>query len=209
MSTAQTNLFACDDTIPSSYLESYPTLPPSRVMGMQPSTSTENMTYPESPPNARYINSTGDPRGGTGLGIQDTHLEVSAGRSAGMATAFPHELGSHSFSRQNPYLAMPQQYDMLQGYGAQEPFGKPDPESLDLQGRPGFDVVFPSQRTPSARRGPFRDHDQRERTAYTRKIGSCIRCRMQRIRVSLNTSPAFFLSNPIRPSSPIGEGIHG
>jgi hypothetical protein len=35
-----------------------------------------------------------------------------------------------------------------------------------------------------ARRGPFKDSGQRELTARTRKIGSCIRCRMQRIRVS-------------------------
>jgi hypothetical protein len=34
------------------------------------------------------------------------------------------------------------------------------------------------------KRGPFRDAALREETAYTRKIGCCIRCRMQRIRVS-------------------------
>lgn len=34
------------------------------------------------------------------------------------------------------------------------------------------------------KRGPFRDAALRQETAYTRKIGCCIRCRMQRIRVS-------------------------
>lgn len=34
------------------------------------------------------------------------------------------------------------------------------------------------------KRGPFRDISLRKQTAQTRKIGSCIRCRMQRIRVS-------------------------
>lgn len=34
------------------------------------------------------------------------------------------------------------------------------------------------------KRGPFRDPGLRRETAHTRKIGCCIRCRMQRIRVS-------------------------
>lgn len=38
------------------------------------------------------------------------------------------------------------------------------------------------------KRGPFRDPTLRKDTAYTRKIGSCIRCRMQRIRVRLPQS---------------------
>lgn len=40
----------------------------------------------------------------------------------------------------------------------------------------------PAQR--NGKRGPFRDQSLREQTAQTRKMGSCIRCRMQRIRVS-------------------------
>ena len=38
------------------------------------------------------------------------------------------------------------------------------------------------------KRGPFKDPNLREQTALTRKIGSCIRCRMQRIRVSASPS---------------------
>ena len=67
-----------------------------------------------------------------------------------------------------------------------------------------FDILLPNQR--GGKRGPFRDPTLREQTAQTRKIGSCIRCRMQRIRVSrvsfqeppppsLNLNPLFlFLS---------------
>lgn len=33
-------------------------------------------------------------------------------------------------------------------------------------------------------RGPFLDIELRQQTAETRRIGSCIRCKMQRIRVS-------------------------
>ncbi|KAG6109170.1 hypothetical protein E4U14_003323 [Claviceps sp. LM454 group G7] len=47
-----------------------------------------------------------------------------------------------------------------------------------------FDFLLPSQR--GGKRGPFRDPNLREQTALTRKIGSCIRCRMQRIRCERN-----------------------
>ncbi|KAG5925818.1 hypothetical protein E4U42_003905 [Claviceps africana] len=47
-----------------------------------------------------------------------------------------------------------------------------------------FDILLPNQR--GGKRGPFRDPTLREQTAQTRKIGSCIRCRMQRIRCEHN-----------------------
>lgn len=47
-----------------------------------------------------------------------------------------------------------------------------------------FDILLPNQR--GGKRGPFRDLNLREQTAQTRKIGSCIRCRMQRIRCENN-----------------------
>lgn len=43
-----------------------------------------------------------------------------------------------------------------------------------------FEIPLPR----GGKRGPFRDPRLREETAETRKIGSCVRCRMQRIRVS-------------------------
>lgn len=47
------------------------------------------------------------------------------------------------------------------------------------------DTLQPTQR--SGKRGPFRDQSLREQTAQTRKMGSCIRCRMQRIRCEFNS----------------------
>ncbi|PFH56145.1 hypothetical protein XA68_17007 [Ophiocordyceps unilateralis] len=43
-----------------------------------------------------------------------------------------------------------------------------------------FDILLPDQR--GGKRGPFKDPKLREQTAQTRRTGSCIRCRMQRIR---------------------------
>lgn len=45
-----------------------------------------------------------------------------------------------------------------------------------------FNMVLTNHRV--GKRGPFRDPSLREQTAQTRRMGSCIRCRMQRIRVS-------------------------
>jgi len=185
------SLFACDDPIMAQYLQDYPVLQPTRVMGSQPTTSRESMIYPGSPSGNKYFTNTDDPRNATGLGIQGTAQVVSPeDRSDAIAAAFASELNSPSYGRQGSFVGLPQQqqqqhrYNMLHGYGPPDSLLKCDPESLDMQARSGFDAVFPHQRTPSARRGPFKDHDQRERTAHTRKIGSCIRCRMQRIRVS-------------------------
>ncbi|KAM0260419.1 hypothetical protein ACHAQJ_002821 [Trichoderma viride] len=39
----------------------------------------------------------------------------------------------------------------------------------------------------NGKRGPFRDQTLREQTAQTRRMGSCLRCRMQRIRCEFNS----------------------
>lgn len=54
-----------------------------------------------------------------------------------------------------------------------------------------FNILPPHQR--GGKRGPFKDLALREQTAQTRKIGSCIRCRMQRIRVREPRSPFSYL----------------
>lgn len=56
---------------------------------------------------------------------------------------------------------------------------------LHQGGRPvgsSLEVLYPNQKPPAAKRGPFKNTVDRQQTATTRKNGSCIRCRMQRIR---------------------------
>lgn len=60
---------------------------------------------------------------------------------------------------------------------------KPEAEG-DVHGRPDVGGDYPQPR-PTAKRGKFVNLAEREATAYTRRIGSCIRCRIQRIRVSI------------------------
>lgn len=53
-----------------------------------------------------------------------------------------------------------------------------------------YDVMMANpMNRPAARRGPFKNNDDREKTAQTRKMGSCVRCRMQRIRVWFPSYP--------------------
>jgi hypothetical protein len=54
--------------------------------------------------------------------------------------------------------------------------GKPKERSVTV-------TEGPKSRTKRKRRGPFLDSEQRQETGLTRRLGACIRCSMQRIRV--------------------------
>jgi hypothetical protein len=89
--------------------------------------------------------------------------------------------GPQSLSRQgNMPAGTASGYGMMQTY-ISDPVREDGLQHAACQ----LDVVFPDQKRPAARRGPFQDPLHREQTAQTRRIGSCIRCRMQRVRVSL------------------------
>ena len=180
------DLFNCDNpSVMAQYLQ-YTPLRPSRILGIQPSTTGEEMLYPESPSRGQYFSNPGQGQA-TGLGIQcndqlagpmDPNSVMAAAGTAG-------NVASPSLTRQASYGDMPAQYDMLHTYGQPSSLLTGGQEVSEMQARSDFGVVYnPNQRTPSARRGPFKDHEKREKTAHTRRIGSCIRCRMQRIRVS-------------------------
>lgn len=57
-------------------------------------------------------------------------------------------------------------------------------ENIAVGQRQEISVHYSPPPQRSSKRGPFRDNALREQTARTRRMGSCIRCRMQRIRVS-------------------------
>jgi hypothetical protein len=192
----QTVLFACDDpSMVAQYLQNFPPLEPSRILGVQPSTSGEGMIYPENTSRGRYL-SNPEPSHVTGLGIQGSdQLTEPLDTNNAIAAALTSDVTTPPLTRQGTYGGMSAQYDIPHGYGDPDSIMTASPDVLQMQGRSNFGVVYnPHQRTPSARRGPFKDHEKREKTAHTRRIGSCIRCRMQRIRVSVqrtcSTSPS-------------------
>jgi hypothetical protein len=186
--SSQADLFACDDPPEMGQYLQYTPLQPSRVLGVQPSTSGEEMLYPQTPSRTQFYGDQGSGQA-TGLGIEgndqlavpmEANSVLTAALSAGTVT-------SPSLPGQASYGDMAQCYDVVQTYGASDSHLTAGQESLEAHVRTGLDVVYQSnQRTPSARRGPFKDHEKREETAHTRRIGSCIRCRMQRIRVRVH-----------------------
>lgn len=76
----------------------------------------------------------------------------------------------------------PPQYPTAHGYMSTEEIHSFGYFYLSSQGNE-MPVVTQNQKPASTRRGPFKDLQARAKTAITRKMGSCIRCRMQRIRV--------------------------
>lgn len=84
----------------------------------------------------------------------------------------------------------PQLYPISHDYGPQEAARTEHTGffQLDSHGNP-LDVVMSNQKPQATKRGPFKDPKKRAKTAQVRKIGSCIRCRMQRIRVSITVTP--------------------
>ncbi|KAH7035126.1 uncharacterized protein B0I36DRAFT_360550 [Microdochium trichocladiopsis] len=147
--------------VDSPALSSYPPLQPSRDMITQPSTRSESMVY-------HNFNTARDHAG-------DPRIETPT-----TATGHPATVGHFSNGVE------PHGMDLSQ-YKTMHPSRSPETGIFgNTEQTRELDIVLSSQRPPAAKRGPFRSNDERERTAETRKIGSCIRCRMQRIRCEID-----------------------
>ncbi|KAK0734452.1 hypothetical protein B0T26DRAFT_737127 [Lasiosphaeria miniovina] len=179
----QTGIFACDEPALFALAGGYPPMQPNRVMGTQPQMSREEMVYPVPPVTVKYDSNVDTPRNGTDLRvpIQSHLMSPSVRPSNSVPGPYNAELDSPPFSRYTSFVGLPPRYHSSQSYEV-----KGDPDGLELQGRSATFDLFPHQRTLPARRGPFTDRDKRDKTALTRKMGSCIRCRMQRIRCNLD-----------------------
>lgn len=79
-----------------------------------------------------------------------------------------------------------------------EPWGDATLVKSDFTGFQGYlaSDLDPAFNSRGGKRGPFKDHKLREETALTRKFGSCVRCRLQRVRVSGRTDWGSGLVNP-------------
>ncbi|KAK4205206.1 hypothetical protein QBC40DRAFT_162947 [Triangularia verruculosa] len=164
----QASVFVCDDsTVMAQFMLTHPplqptTLQPTRVVGMQPPTTREEMVYPVPVSNYTAVG----PSCFTNPAVKSEAL--SAMYAGGVVTT---------------------------PYGARDSFG----DMASLQERFLFDLkgdsdrpegsnldMYPGHRSVPARRGAFKDQALRAKTALTRKMGSCIRCKMQRIRCNLD-----------------------
>lgn len=152
--------FDSNGRIPNS-IPGYPVMQPNRPMAVQPMNRSENMVYPDFSSSQDYA---GQIQQSTPL---NSHMISPQSYGPPPPLGIP---GAPTFSS----AVYPNNYQQA-AEGAEG----------SNQAR-GLDIVLTSQKPAQAKRGPFRTNDEREATAETRKIGSCIRCRMQRIRVSIH-----------------------
>ncbi|KAI0159467.1 hypothetical protein BJ166DRAFT_333510 [Pestalotiopsis sp. NC0098] len=148
---------AYDDSPSAPYIPDYPTLQPTPTR-TQPSTRHEEMTYNVSRTERKY---SGRPE------AQRIETHVTNLQSHG------YDQSVYSNSDVNPR-------------GQMSKVGFRPADGDEAQVGTNLDIVSSHQRAPPSKRGPFKNSVERERTAETRKIGSCIRCRMQRIRCEIN-----------------------
>ncbi|KAI2619405.1 hypothetical protein GGS26DRAFT_584656 [Hypomontagnella submonticulosa] len=138
-------------------MPNYPILQPNRPMTIQPSTGCEGMVYPETFSNQQYFSQS------------DFHHGLPGSMSN-------HAMGIQTYDSSS-----------LRHNSTSEDMSPQEVDSSGISSKTReLDIVQPNQRPPPARRGPFKSNDERQKTAETRRIGSCIRCRMQRIRCETN-----------------------
>lgn len=150
--------FVYDDSPNAPYIPDFPVLQPTRT---QPSTRHEEMTYNLSRQERKYPGRPNAQR-------LETHVTNSQNRGG---YDQPSYLSPEVDSR-----------GQLSSVG----FPSADGDEAQVGRQSNLDIVSSHQRAQPSKRGPFKNSVERERTAETRKIGSCIRCRMQRIRCEIN-----------------------
>jgi hypothetical protein len=176
-------------------MQPYQSMQESQPLSTQP-TNREAMVYPTNTPITSFYGSQPVPQvprdvSSTAMGDGSTFITshvISGDQISGQYSGEIMAMASaQSLHRQMSVSGgAPPRYDMITAYGPSEPVLHHGGADLEVQNQSSnLDVVFPNQRPPPSRRGPFRNNHEREETAQTRRIGSCIRCRMQRIRVSL------------------------
>ncbi|ORY65861.1 uncharacterized protein BCR38DRAFT_483535 [Pseudomassariella vexata] len=163
VSPEQVDVFSYDDSpVASQFVSGFPVLQPGQPMTVQPSTRNEGMVYPDTSPRHKYV---------------------------GQADVQDYSVANHvrnSYDAGHPQYEGPPRH--VPGYRANSGVLSPggDRARMMAQSR-NLDMVQSHQRNqPPSKRGPFKSNVEREQTAETRKIGSCIRCRMQRIRCATN-----------------------
>lgn len=187
-------VFGDEESNHAAHLQGYPPLQPTSHMSNQPTNSSDTMVYAAQDTNHGFLKSEASPTfvksEGADPGFPISGFQGNAAPSHTVGeTPYTHSgiARPENYARQGVvgYQAPPPQYSFLHGY---PPTDGLSAEQLDrfqlVQHGNALEVVMPNHKPPITKRGPFRNQEKRKQTAHVRKIGSCIRCRMQRIRVS-------------------------
>lgn len=192
----QAGLFDMEDPTPANHLQNYPPLQPVSSFGGQPTTSPENMVYPSLDADQGYLKSEASPvflkSEGVGQGFRASEFHggptpMQPGETECAYAGVP-RAEDDSYMRHSLNYQLPPRYRIPHGYVHADGLGSQQLDHCQVvsQGS-GLEVVLPNHKPPSTKRGPFKNQEKRQQTAHVRKIGSCIRCRMQRIRCETNT----------------------
>ena len=176
-------LFSCDDpALMDRYLASYPPLQPERILGLQPTIAREEMVYPDISATVKYENNLHSPQATSSLSTQPSPYLVDASLHAAGMSGGPFSAGGDSSPYDSLVVNLPPRFSVqgLDVVGSRQE----NSAAVQEESSSASQDFFPAHRTAPTKRGPFKDQDSREKTALTRKMGSCIRCRMQRIRAS-------------------------
>lgn len=188
-------MFGTEESSHAAHLQGYPPLQPTGHLSNQPTTSSDTMVYAAQDTNHGYLKSEASPTfvksEGTDPGFPVSGFQSNtAPLHTAAETSYTHSglaRPEENYARQSAvgYQAPPPHYSFLHGYTPNDGLNAEQLDRFQLaQQGSGLEVVMPNQKPPITKRGPFRNQEKRKQTAHVRKIGSCIRCRMQRIRVS-------------------------
>ncbi|KAL2134508.1 hypothetical protein VTI74DRAFT_11619 [Chaetomium olivicolor] len=176
-----TSLLSCDEpALMTQYLSTYPPLQPTPVGG-QPATGGEEMVYPTVSAAVQFDGKANGTHALSGPGMQGQPYLVGTPLQT-PAIPGPYSAGGDlsPYGGSGIVMNLASRFHPMQrvdaGLGAEN-------TCVQDESVVGF---YPTHKTTPVKRGPFKDQDSREKTALTRKMGSCIRCRMQRIRCNLD-----------------------
>ena len=190
--------FLDDGTQSTRYLSTYPSLEPTHPAVTQPGNG-EQIAYANAPLPEYYNETplTGSLPLGTDGSRTAPFIEEQAMSAAVVSSApFSDTMALHRSANELDGAAS--RYNMVPTYGGRTPamVGSGPDRTMAYQDSQ-YDPMGPNPMIrPSHKRGPFKNDRDREGTAHTRKIGSCVRCRMQRIRVRVSL-PQSWRSLPI------------
>ncbi|OBR15891.1 Tetratricopeptide repeat domain containing protein [Colletotrichum higginsianum IMI 349063] len=179
------NHFPVTEPVMSTYVPHYQPLQDSSNHAMTPQNSGhDTIVYPTDVPAAVYYPETSgvpidDAISFPNLNASDRHLSAGEGLSDPYGDNLMDMAVSSALHQPSSIPARTAGFAMPPAYA----MSCVKTEEVDMSAHcNSLDVVFPHQRPPASKRGPFKDQKAREETAATRKNGSCIRCKMQRVR---------------------------
>ncbi|TLS24853.1 hypothetical protein PpBr36_08631 [Pyricularia pennisetigena] len=160
-----------------NYMTSFAALPPPRHIHFDQQTGDKPvMYYPGNAPNPMY--SRPPPIDQHTAAVVPVHPAAHVMENVSGYRTYQNspETQSPSSSHAGAPDDVPLGYDVFHTYGPPAHLVDNSGAAIEFFTRPpDFELIYSTHRAPPAKRGPFKDRGERDLTAETRKVGSCIR----------------------------------